>query len=1158
LDTNALKRFAQEARRQLMSQVGARLEQVLRSDSVEVREKEKVVSKLREQIHEKSKERVIEEAAYTWFNRFCALRFMDVNRYTFTGIVSPAAGRTQPEILFQAKQGVFDEHLNVDKKRVVELVNNVAASTNPQQEAYRLLLKAACSAYYRQLPFLFADIEDYTELLMPEDLLSQNSIRQKVRDVLTEETCQDVEVIGWLYQFYISEKKDEVMARKSAVPSEDIPAVTQLFTPHWIVRYLVENSLGRLWMLNHPESKLTERMEYYIKSSPPEGQSPEHVEGEGQEYIKISSPEEIKICDPACGSGHMLTYAFDLLSAIYEEQGYDAVKIPGLILKHNLFGVEIDERAGQLAAFALMMKAREKDADFFGRGIEPNICVMENISFSEGEIKVYMDKVGRDLFTQDMWFGLQQFEDAKTYGSLIRPQIKNPDFIREKLKAKGIFEDLFLFETNRNVQKALRMAEYLSQRYQVVVTNPPYLSNRNIVDVLRIFLKEYYDDYKSDLFSSFIFRCSTLGKSLAQIGIMSPNVWLYISAYECLRNFLTVDKELQNLIELPLTGFKGATVQICAFNFKNVRNPKGKAGFIRLVNFDGGNKELSSFARKAISNPDCGWFYDTEISKFKIIPGSPISYWISDKTRNIFKTKKIEQISISDGQNKTGNNSMYLRMHWEVSNQSIGINNKWLLYAKGGGFRKWFGNLIDIIDWSEDARNHYRQDNVARIIPEYLWNKKGITWGLITSSKPSFRLLPQNATFDVGGSSIFIKEDFNLDYVLGILNSNLMMELLLLTNPTLNFQVKNIRNLPYFVLSNKQQIIELSKKLQDISKQDWDEYETSIDFSISPLLKSKKNETRIEGAITNLITEWRDRTKSALEFENLINAAINSEFNILKDIDKEVETSEITLFCNPLFIFGNNRKNQELGGLLLNEIIIHFFSYYVGCVFGRYLLDKPGLILANQGNTLQDLLSLVPQPSFMPAKNNVLPILEGRWFSDDIISRFKDFLMISFGDAQFEGNLKYIENAICKDIRNYFLKEFYDDHLRIFKRRPIYWMFSSPNGTFNALIYMHRYTPDTVSIILNNYLRPFIEKLTAYKNHQNQIAVRSDSDQRQKTKAEKEIASVDRMLNELKEYEEEVLFPLAARKIEIDLDDGVLVNYKKFGKALKYVKGLSD
>ena len=539
MDTNTLKKFAQATRRQLIAAVATRLEQVLRTDSAEIREKEAVVGKLQEAIKESSREQVIESAAYTWFNRLCALRFMDVNHYTPVRVVSPLEGFTQPEILQEAKKGLVDsEFSKVDKPRVFGLLNGQIPSANPQQEAYRWLLVGACNSYNERMPFLFPQIDDYTALLMPADLLSEESILAGIRETLTAETCRDVEVIGWLYQFYISEKKDEVMARKSAVPKEDIPAVTQLFTPHWIVRYLVENSLGRLWMLNHPDSKLVNRMEYFIKSDQQE-----------PDFIKINNPDEIKICDPACGSGHMLTYAFDLLYAIYEEQGYDPVQIPSLIIQNNLYGIEIDERAGQLAAFALMMKAREKDKRFFTRKINPNICVMEDISFSTGDINTYMEKIGSDLFTQELWFGLQQFDNAKTFGSLIRSQIRDPREVIQRMENKGAFEDLFLFKTNCKVKKVLEMTEYLMPRYHVVLSNPPYLGINRTEIIFRKFAKDYYPNSKNDTCTMFMESNLKILKNFGFLGMITIPSWMFLSSFMQLRKHLLLDTVIETLIQ---------------------------------------------------------------------------------------------------------------------------------------------------------------------------------------------------------------------------------------------------------------------------------------------------------------------------------------------------------------------------------------------------------------------------------------------------------------------------------------------------------------------------------------------------------------------------------------------------------------------------------
>lgn len=586
METLKLKRFAQFARRSLLEQVSTKLKLVLAENSVARRESTEAIKKLEEAIKGHDKEQVIERVAYIWFNRFCALRFMDVNRYNRVNVVSPAdSGQFQPEILAEAKMGHIDEEMVHDKVRqqIFALLSGSAPSRDPQGEAYRLLVVAACNFWNKAMPFLFQRIDDYTELLMPDDLLSGNSILSLTREAMTPDACGDVEVIGWLYQFYISEKKDKVfdgLKKNKKITPENIPAATQLFTPHWIVRYLVENSLGRLWLLNRPGSKLIEQMDYYIK--------PEQAE---TDFLRITKPEEIKICDPACGSGHMLTYAFDLLYAIYEEEGYDPAEIPEKILTNNLFGIEIDERAGELAAFALTMKARAKQRRFFNKGVKPNICVLENIHFDEGELKSYMDFVGRDLFPVQLISTLRRFEEADNFGSLIRPDVTDVDGILRILESKDVSGQLFLSPTHQKVLQALRQADYLSPKYHVVIANPPYMGSKGMNGRLGAWLKENYESVKSDLFSAFVMRNTELTLLKGHLGFMTPFVWMFISSYENLRLFLINQKTITSLIQLEYSGFDGATVPICTFTIENAHKPHFHGGYVRLSDFRGADQQ---------------------------------------------------------------------------------------------------------------------------------------------------------------------------------------------------------------------------------------------------------------------------------------------------------------------------------------------------------------------------------------------------------------------------------------------------------------------------------------------------------------------------------------------------------------------------------------
>ncbi len=586
METAKLKKFAQLARRSLLEQVSAKLKLVLAENSAARRERAEAIKKLEEAIKNHGKEQIIERVAYTWFNRFCALRFMDVNRYNRVNIVSPAdPGQFQPEILAEAKMGHIDDEMVHDKVRqqIFALLDGKVPSRDPQGEAYRLLVVASCNFWNTAMPFLFQRIDDYTELLMPDDLLSGNSILAYTREAMTPDACSDVEVIGWLYQFYISEKKDAVfegLKKNQKITPENIPAATQLFTPHWIVRYLVDNSLGRLWLLNRPSSRLVEQMAYYLPSEQTE-----------TDFLIINSPEEIKICDPACGSGHMLTYAFDLLYAIYEEEGYDATEIPEKILTHNLYGIELDERAAELAAFALTMKARARQRRFFNKRVKPNIGVLEKVSFSREEMDEYMTAVGRDLFTHGLRETLQQFSEADNFGSLITPKLANVADVLATLEAKDMASNLFLAETHQRVLKVLRMADYLSPRYAVVVANPPYMGGKGMNPRLGAWAKERYPISKSDLFAMFIERNLDLAVRGGAVAMITMQSWMFLSSFEALRSRILNQHTILSMAHLGARAFDsigGEVVSTTAFVLENAHKPDYRGGYIRLVD---GNSE---------------------------------------------------------------------------------------------------------------------------------------------------------------------------------------------------------------------------------------------------------------------------------------------------------------------------------------------------------------------------------------------------------------------------------------------------------------------------------------------------------------------------------------------------------------------------------------
>ena len=1160
MDTGKLEKFAQKARRQLREQVAARLEQVLSEDSIEQREKVDAIQKLRDQIEDSSRQQVIDKVAYTWFNRFVALRFMDVNYYTRVRTVSPVEGHTQPEILQEAKQGVIDPSLRVNEDRVLGLLNGEITSPNPQQEAYRLLLVGACNGRHEEMPFLFQEIDDYTELLLPEDLLSENAVLQGVRETLTPEMCQDVEVIGWVYQFYISEKKDEVIGSKGKIQPEDIPAATQLFTPHWIVRYLVENSLGRLWLLNNPESSLREVMDYYI----------EPVEEE-EDYLEVESPEELKICDPACGSGHMLTYAFDLLYHIYEEEGYDPVQIPGLILKNNLYGIEIDDRAGDLAGFALMMKAREKDQRFFSRGVEPNICVLENVEFTDVELEQYMDAVGRDLFTGELEHTLKQFEQAENVGALIKTNLSNPQYVEGEISKRKVFQELFLHNTHKKVIRALEYISYLQNKYHVLVTNPPYISYRRMNDQLKSYQKTYYDNFKKDLFSSFIKVCSDLNINKGFFGVMCPNVWMYISSHEELRKYIIGNNTIISLVELPLTGFTGATVQICSFVLCNYKMNNYEGSYFQLVDFKGGGNKMASYILQAKNNNECEWFYTTKDTAFKDIPGSPIAYWINEDTFDVFLLDgNLEEFAKPRQGMATSDVNRFLRLWFEVSqdNYKLDCSNaneakysgkKWFPTNKGGGYRKWYGNNSFFVNWynngqevKEYAASLYK--NPTRTIKNMdFYFLPSVSWGLISSKSFSARYSSKGFLFDVGGPSAFPPKEI-IFQLCGLLNSIVFDWLIKIINPTLNYNSGDIAKVP--VTENilyYQADEDIVQNLISIHKGDWDSYERSWGFERIHILQGNNIHGKIKNTYKKLRNSWIDDLYRVKKLEEKNNYIFIQAYNLEDEVDADVNVNDITLTSNPLYRYGGEKSEEELEHLLLEDTIKEFISYSVGCMFGRYSLDEPGLILASQGDAIDTYLAQIPDPSFMPDNDNVIPVLEEGWFPDDITERFKHFLRVTFGEEHYQENLDFLEEAIGRDIRDFFLKDFYDYHCKMYSKpyygkRPIYWMFESPKGHFKALIYMHRYTPDMVSIVLNDYLHEFRAKLQAQEAHLEEV--KKTASKSEQIKADKEFEHIKEILADLREYEDDILYPLATERIQIDLDDGVDNNYPKFGKAL--------
>jgi len=925
---------------------------------------------------------------------------------------------------------------------------------------------------------------------------------------------------------------------------------------------LVENSLGRLWMLNRPNSKLVQVMDYYIKP-----------EQEETDFLKVGSPEELKICDPACGSGHMLVYAFDLLYAIYEEEGYEPSEIPEKILTNNLFGIEIDERAGELAAFALTMKARSKHRRFLRKPVQPNICVLENIHFEDSELKSYMDAVGRNLFTINLANTLRQFEEADNFGSLIRPAETEVTSIKRQIEEKDIAGNLFLFMSHQKVMQVLKQADYLSPKYHVVIANPPYMGGKGMNGRLGAWAKDNYPDSKSDMFAMFIERGLEMVPKFGYSAMVTMQSWMFLSSYEKLRARLLAQTSIEGMAHMA-NMVMGIAFGTAATVWKKSGQPLSKGAFC-YVEYEniGKNNIPTLFPPKNSRNNSASndGFFHTSVADFKKIPGSPIAYWVSENVRKVFSTSaSLNSVSEIKQGLATCNNDLFLRLWFEVSDHSIGYkakspeqalesNKKWYPYNKGGGYRKWYGNNEYLVNWQNGGQDIHEYSNLpidyqgAPVRAKRFYFREGITYGLISSFGFSARRVFGGFVFDVGGSMIF--PEININKLQGFLTSKLTKTLITILNPTMNYQVGDIQKLP-IIMSVFDKVEYQWEVIIAISKADWDSYETSWDFSTLPLLQTNHHQPTLKAAYTKISTHWHEMTLEMQRLEEENNRIFIEAYGLQDELTSEVPLKEITLSCNPHYRYGGDKTEQEFELLLQTDTMKEFISYAVGCMFGRYSLDKPGLVLANQGETIEGYLGQIPEPTFPADDDNVIPMLDGDWFTDDISERFKKFLKVTFGEDYYEENLKFIEQSLGKDIRKYFLKDFYPDHLKRYKKRPIYWLFSSPKGSFNALIYMHRYRSDTVSVVLNDYLREFRTKLTAHKSHLEQVSISGSASAGEKTKALKEIETLSKIIQELEEYERTVLYPLATQKVEIDLDDGVKVNYQKFGAALKKIPGL--
>ena len=1183
MDKNAIKKFAVWARTELIARVSLKgVEYGITEDNIEDANADSVGGKvltadekkqrqaLIAEINDKGYKQVMEEVAYTWFNRFSALRFMEVNGYlpSHVRVFTDEENHFKPQIITEAIHLDLD---GLDMEKVYELKD-----AEKTEELYKYLLIVQCNALNMILPGMFQKIADYTELLLPDNLLREGSVIQQMIELIPEDDWKDaVQIIGWLYQYYNSEKKDDIFAalkKNVKITKENIPAATQLFTPDWIVHYMVENSLGRLWLEGHPDIKSqllpTEeeqsayaagnrdqedtKWHYYLEEAEQEPEVQAQLAEIRKEYAALT-PDQLKVIDPCSGSGHILAYMFDVLMKIYESYGYTTREAVASIVENNLYGLDIDDRAAQLAYFAVMMKARQYDRRFFSRGIQPHVYAIVESNHVDKFVVDYFCN-GDMKLTAAMDTIISELHDAKEYGSILTVTPQDWSALYDRFAE--ITEDINMSRETalRELLPLVQVAEALAQKYDVVVTNPPYMGASNMNPKLNEFIKNNYADYKSDFFSAFVIHASQMTKQSGYCGFFTPYVWMFISAYEKMRNYLYNRTAVETLIQFEYSAFEEATVPVCTFAFQN-RYVQKKGCYLRLVDFRGGMEVQRQKTLEAIENHDCGFYYEQSTDNFSKIPGSPVAYWVSKSVYLAFDNEKIGKYAISDGQTKTGNNDKYLRMLWEVPVLEIGKGKHWVLHAKGGSFRRWYGNIDTLIDWSDSAREHYRKDRVARIAPEYIWFRNGICWTLISSNKlHGFRLLQDNSTFNLAAPSVFFDDDRMMFYILGYLNSKISQEIIALLNPTLNTNISDITSQPlcYGKLPDQETcVIDLVKNNIFMSKNDWDSFETSWDFHHHPLFR--KVPTIVE-AFDQWQTECDDRFNQLKANEEELNRIFIDIYGLQDELTPEVEDKDVTV------------RKADLG-----RDIRSFISYAVGCMFGRYSIYRDGLVYAGgkwNYNAYEDaawlcdgkpdVIEFYKQTHFMPDEDNIIPICDDEYFTDDIVGRFVEFVEAVYGTDTLDENLKFIADALGgkgqpKDvIRNYFLSDFYSDHCKIYQKRPIYWLFDSgkKNG-FKALVYMHRYQPDTIARIRTDYVHEQQARYrTAIADLEQRIANASTGE---RVKLNKKLTTLQAQDTEIRTYEEKI-HHLADQMISIDLDDGVKKNYAIFQDVLAKIK----
>jgi len=1180
MNKTAIKNFAIWARRELIEKVTKKAKiygiekdkemkemdtalngQVLTSDDKKARRI------LIEKIDKDGFDETIEEVAYTWFNRFIAIRFMEVNGYipSHIRVFTSENNEFEPQILSEA---IHIDLPGLDKSKVLELYN----AGNKEEELFNYLFITQCNALNEVLPGMFQKLNDYTELLLPDGLLRDDSVIDvMISEIPEEDWKEQVQIIGWLYQYYNEEIKAEVInvTKRKNIEKKDIPAATQIFTTDWVVRYIVDNSLGKYWIERNPGSDLKEKLEFFIV--PKNGEI---------EYIdeKIE-PRDLRILDNCVGSGHFPLYEFDVLMEIYKECGYREREAAEYILRENLYGLDIDERARQLAYFSLMMKARSYSRRILNKGINPHIYAIPD---SNNIDRKYFEIFGNSLAVEEKEEArksieklLATFKDGKNYGSILKVEKVDFELCRKYIEdMDGGQIDLFTYnfdEFQKEIKNIIDVTEVMTMKYDIVATNPPYLNRMN--GQLNEYVNKNYRDYKTDLFSVFMYRNFDFCKPNGYSGFMTPNVWMFLKSYEELRKFIVENKSIDSLIQIAKGAFfQEATVDVIAFVFKNLTsNTPGK--YIRLEEFKGGMEVQKEKVLEAIENPHCGYFYETNTDNFLKIPGMPIAYWASDSLVDVFENGIFmdDILDVKVGL-QTGNNNKFLRLWHEVEQEKIKFDSKnaedlieskkkWVPYNKGGQRRQWYGNYDYIVNWENDGveiKNFKDSKGKLRSRPQNTgyYFKEAITWSDITSGKFAIRYRMPGGIHDVKGMSAFYTGKENLKYILGLMSTPIANHIFKMLNPTISLQVGDFKNFPVIKVDAlmEKKVMNVSNENIYLSKQDWDMHETSWDFQKSPLL-SNKVDGRVETAYESYKGEVNERFAKLKENEEELNRMFIEIYGLEDELTPEVSDRDITVAK----IFDNKKDiDDEIKGnkyvMTREDVVKNFLSYFIGCAMGRYSLDEEGLVFAGGE------FDLSKYTIFKADGDGILPITDQEYFEDDIVELFVKFLKITFGEEHLNENLDFIASELKgkksdssrERIRNYFLNDFYKDHCKMYQKLPIYWQYDSGNNdACRGLFYLHRYDKDMFARIRIKYI---FEVQDRYKQDlvrvEDTIAKSSGS---KKIELQKRADELKKKIIESQQFEEKVQH-IADSYIEIDLDDGVKENYKIFKDVLAKIK----